>query len=132
MVKTVSLISEQTGMSISAECLVFLKALCLGAVIAICYCIIVGFRKSVNHKKILISLEDFSFCVVTTFFLFSLALKTTCGEIRWYILVGAVLGAYIFCIFMGKFTIFFAKSIFFPIGYILKTVKKLVIALKIK
>lgn len=80
---------------IRKEILGFLTAILSGGIIRLWYQCLVCFRCFVKHKLIAIGIEDILFWVVAAVFTFVQIYYTSNGIVRWYFVLGIVLGALI-------------------------------------
>lgn len=64
-----------------------------GAVVRLVYRSISCFRQIVKHGLVLTELEDFVFWISAALYLFVQIYHTSSGSIRWYFVLGVVLGA---------------------------------------
>ena len=77
---------------IGKELAVFLRAALAGNVVYLAYCVLRVFRRLIKHNLFWISVEDFLFWVGTGLYLFVAIYQTSNGSIRWYFVVGVLLG----------------------------------------
>lgn len=82
-------------MEIREELYVFLTALVSGAVLRTAYSCIGCFREVVCHKPIWIQAEDILFWLGGAFYIFVQIYHTSDGGIRWYFILGVVMGAFL-------------------------------------
>ncbi len=87
---------------INQEAAVFLSACLTGNVIYLAYRIILIFRKMLRHSYLLVSVEDMLYWIVVGLFLFSEIYRTCNGNIRWYFVLGTLVGAYLTHFFVQK------------------------------
>lgn len=90
-------------MGIEKELSVFLAAILAGNLICLVYTAIRVFRRIVKHSLFWISMEDIVFWVITGIYLFSEMYRTCSGNIRWYFVIGVLLG--------GVFTVWILRKI---------------------
>ncbi len=88
---------------IDQEVAIFLSACLTGNVIYLAYEAVLIVRQLLKHSYFLISVEDMLYWIVIGLFLFSEIYRTCDGSIRWYFLVGTLIGAGV--------THFFARKI---------------------
>lgn len=79
-------------LSMSRQSLLFLTTIIMGMVIGFIYDIFRIFRKTTPHKNIFTQTEDLLFWLAVTFLMFYVMLNKNYGEIRLFVLLGAVLG----------------------------------------
>ena len=70
----------------------FLQAILAGNAVYLGYCVLRIFRRLVGHNLFWISVEDFIFWMGTGLYLFVTIYQTSSGNIRWYFVVGVLLG----------------------------------------
>ena len=100
---------------------VLLDSVFIGMVIMALYDILRLFRRVIRHKRFLRDFEDFIFWIIGGFIVFSLVYSRSDGNIRWFIIAGVMLGAYIYYISFGHFLVkYLAKYINKIINNILK------------
>ena len=77
---------------IGAEQSVFLQAVLTGNLVYLAYCVLRIIRRIIKHNLFWVSLEDILFWIGTGFFVFIRIFQTSSGSIRWYFVVGLLLG----------------------------------------
>lgn len=82
-------------MEIREEVCVFLTALVSGAVLRTAYYCIVCLRDIVRHKPVMTEAEDILYWLGGAFYLFVQIYHTSDGGIRWYFVLGVVIGAFL-------------------------------------
>ena len=80
----------------------FFSAIVSGIVVRMSYHCIMCFRKIIKHKHFVIEVEDLLFWIVSAIYMFVQIYHTTNGRVRWYIVLGIVIGARISTIFLRK------------------------------
>lgn len=78
--------------TIREELLIFIMAVIAGAVVRLSYRALTIFRKIFKHKLWVINLEDLVFWLVISVYLFVQIYHTSNGSIRWYFVLGVVVG----------------------------------------
>ena len=78
---------------IREEFIVFVLAVLSGAIVRLVYKCISSFREIVRHSLVAIGAEDFLFWLGSALYLFVQIYHTSDGSIRWYFILGVVLGA---------------------------------------
>ena len=78
---------------IREEFMVFLAAVLSGGIIRLVYRCISCFRQIVRHNLTVIGIEDLIFWMGTAVYVFVQIYHTSDGSIRWYFILGVVLGA---------------------------------------
>ena len=78
---------------IKNEMVVFFQALLSGNVVFWTYTLLRILRKLIKHNLFFVSLEDFFFWISTAIYLFICLYNTSNGGLRWYFILGVVVGA---------------------------------------
>ena len=79
-------------LGIKNELLVFLCACLAGAIVRSGYEILTLLRKMLIHSDLVKGIEDLIYWILMSAYIFSQMYATTYGSIRWYFLLGLVLG----------------------------------------
>lgn len=79
-------------LGVGKELSVFLQAVLAGNLIYLVYTVIRVVRRLVKHNLFFISLEDLIFWISTGIYLFVRIYQTSNGSIRWYFVIGVLLG----------------------------------------
>lgn len=79
-------------LGIKKELFVFLQAVLAGNLVYLTYCALRIFRRIVRHNLFCVSLEDALFWIATGFYLFTQIYQTSNGSIRWYFVLGVLVG----------------------------------------
>ena len=87
---------------IEKEIIVFAAALFAGAGVRLFYRCLELFREIVKHSSAAIGAEDMLFWVGAAFYLFVQIYQTNSGSIRWYFILGVVVGAIFMSFFVRK------------------------------
>lgn len=82
-------------LGIKKEVFVFLQAVLTGNLIFLVYNAIRVLRRILKHNLFWVSFEDLVFWIWTGFFLFAKVYKTSSGSIRWYFVVGVLVGGFL-------------------------------------
>ena len=94
-------------LGIEKELSVFLQAALAGNLVYLVYAAIRVFRRIVKHNLFWISFEDIVFWIGTGLYLFTRIYQTSNGSIRWYfvlgVLVGGILTHYFTCKLSKKY-----------------------------
>lgn len=77
---------------IGREASIFLCACLSGIVVAVIYQILTVFRSVVKHSYAASNVEDFFYWIGTGIYLFYQMYSTTYGIVRWYFILGVMLG----------------------------------------
>lgn len=103
------------------EASLFLDSLFMGLLVMAAYDLLRLLRRIMPHKNIFVSMEDFIFWNLAGLFIFGLIYSENDGTIRWFIIVGIIVGAWIYIRSFGTFLVkFVAKYINIILKYILK------------
>lgn len=108
------------GISVTGQSVVFLSACVFGMVLGLVYDIFRIIRVAVPHGGLAVFIEDvlfFLLCAVSTF-LFLLYMSA--GEIRFFVIIGEILGAALYYFSIGFLVYRSAKAI---IGFLKKTLR---------
>ncbi|MDP4109074.1 MAG: spore cortex biosynthesis protein YabQ [Bacillota bacterium] len=89
--------------SIAEQTVVFLKAILLGAALAVVYDLIRVRRVHSRAKRIKTAAYDFLFCVISAVSLFFFVVFASNGEARGYIALGAIMGAALYFMTLSRF-----------------------------
>lgn len=79
-------------LGIGKEMSIFVAACLAGNLVAMVYCAIRVFRRMVSHSLFWVSMEDLVFWVAAGLYLFMEMYRTCNGAIRWYFVIGVLLG----------------------------------------
>lgn len=79
-------------LGIGKELSVFLQAVLAGNIIYLAYSVIRVVRRLWKHNLFFVSLEDLIFWIGTGIYLFIKIYQTSDGIIRWYFVIGVLLG----------------------------------------
>lgn len=88
--------------SIHEEMTAFLMAVISGVIVRMFYQCITCFRKLIKHNHFAIEIEDFIFWIGSAVYVFVQIYHTTNGGVRWYFVLGIVIGALIATVFLRK------------------------------
>ena len=86
---------------IREEMIVFLVAAASGAIVRLAYQCIRCFRRIIEHKLLAVSVEDMIFWLGSAVYMFVQIYHTSDGSIRWYFLLGVVLGVILMSVFLN-------------------------------
>lgn len=86
-------------LGIGKEAVVFLYAGLTGVVAFSCYQMLLLFRKLIGHSAAAVSAEDFLYWIGISVYLFRQMYHTTYGSVRWFFILGIVVGNFLalFC-----------------------------------
>ena len=79
-------------LGIGKEMSIFVAACLAGNLVAMVYCAIRVFRRMVSHSLFWVSMEDLVFWVAAGLYLFMEMYRTCNDAIRWYFVIGVLLG----------------------------------------
>jgi len=106
-------------LSMSGQAFAFLASALGGAVLGAFFDVFRAIRRLVKHKTAATSAEDALFWVAATMLMFWLLMVVNHGELRFYPLLGAVLGAVLYLATISKIVIkivmIVLKTIYFPL-----------------
>ena len=86
---------------IREEVMVFLVAVVSGAIVRLVYQCIRCFRRIIVHDLAAVSVEDMIFWLGSAVYMFVQIYHTSDGSIRWYFILGVVLGVVLMSAFLG-------------------------------
>lgn len=97
----------------------FLRSIVLGVILCVIYCFFAALRKAGLNSTISVFFEDLIFLLIASPICFLFLLATTNGEVRMYVLIGALVGFFLFKFTLFKLFLFlFSKFfIYFYKGY---------------
>lgn len=75
------------------EVVLFFQAVGLGAILILCYDLLVALRRVLPHHPAVVAFEDLSFWLLTAFFVFAGVYRANQGILRSFLFLGMVLGA---------------------------------------
>ena len=90
-------------LGIAQEVRIFFASCLAGNVLYLTYQSLRIFRRIIAHKRVWISVEDLLFWIWAAFFLFLEMYRTCQGSIRWYFVLGVLIGAVISAQTVGRF-----------------------------
>lgn len=93
-------------LGLEKELEIFVHAVIAGMAVYGTYALLRVIRRIVKHNLLSISIEDFLFWVGTSFYLFIEIYYTSDGSVRWFFILGVVLG-----MILLSFALFLAKKI---------------------
>ena len=79
---------------VEKELFIFLQAILAGNMIYLAYSVIRVIRRLWKHNLFFVSLEDLLFWIATGIYLFIKMYQTSDGSIRWYFVIGVMLGGF--------------------------------------
>lgn len=87
---------------IEEEMMIFLAAVFSGAIVRLTYRCISCFRQIVKHRRYAVEAEDLVFWTGAAIYLFVQIYHTSDGSIRWYFVLGVVVGAAFMTFFLNR------------------------------
>lgn len=104
-----------------------------GIALSLCYDILRIFRRLIPHGIIWISIEDILFWMVAALVIFIVCFMEDAGNVRWFAIAGAILGAYMYSQTFGPLIVkYVSLLLFFPTRILKKALKKLYKSFTIK
>lgn len=79
-------------MGIGQEISVFVSACCSGVLVCTVYGVLRIIRRLIRHSLFWVSIEDLTYWVWCGIYIFSEIHRTCSGQIRWYYVIGVLLG----------------------------------------
>ena len=111
-------------MGIGKELFIFLLAVLAGAIVRLAYRCISCLREVVHHAHWVIELEDLIYWIATAIFLFVQIYYTCSGSVRWYFVLGIVLGASAMSVFLVAVRKWYRKIVCPGSGFLAETLEK--------
>ena len=90
-------------LGIEKELSVFLQAVLAGNLVYLVYSAIRVVRRIIKHNLFFVSLEDLIFWIGTGIYLFAKIYQTSNGSIRWYFVIGVLVGRILTHLIIYKF-----------------------------
>ncbi|MEE1314801.1 MAG: spore cortex biosynthesis protein YabQ [Faecalimonas sp.] len=90
-------------LGIGQEAAIFLSACLNGILLCLVYTVIRMFRRLIRHSLFWISVEDLFFWIGSGIYLFLEMYRTCDGNIRWYFVLGVLIGAVLSIQLVEKF-----------------------------
>ncbi|MDD2972373.1 MAG: spore cortex biosynthesis protein YabQ [Lachnospiraceae bacterium] len=110
--------------NIVRETYFLLHAILLGAFITFIYDWLRVIRRVIRHNLFFLSLEDLIFWIICSIQIFLMLYEENNGAIRWFAIIGAMLGMFLYKLLFGRFfvtyTARFLRTIFRLMGRALK------------
>ena len=91
-------------LEIGEEVSIVLQAFLSGNIVYLSYSAIRILRRMISHSLFFVSLEDFLFWIGTGLYLFLEMFNTSDGSIRWYFVLGVVVGSLFAALLEKNFT----------------------------
>lgn len=80
---------------IGEELSVFIQAMITGVIVCGSYDLLVILRKVIPHHIAVVSIEDILFWIGTGIYIFIQMFNTSYGSVRWYFILGIVVGVFL-------------------------------------
>lgn len=113
------------GFTLQAQTVTFFISVSVGFLLCLCYDMFKILRMSVKHSTLAFFVEDIIYSVAAAFITFIFLLSQTGGRVRSYILLGELLGFFLFRLTLSKIIITFADVIIKAVKVILKFINKI-------
>ena len=106
---------------IRAQASLFLASMYVGLIIMALYDVLRLLRRIVKHNNIVVGIEDFLFWTVAGFVIFAMIYTENDGALRWFVVVGVYIGAFVYWRSFGMFMVkIVSKYVNIILKYILK------------
>ena len=113
-------------LSMYSQFLIFVLTIVLGFLTGLLYDFFRITRKIFNHPNFLIQIQDIIYWVLVTFFTFKLIIIKNRGEIRWFLILGLVIGMILYFVIVSDFVIKILMSVIHIIEKIITTVLSII------
>lgn len=90
----------------------FLHAMALGVVMIFCYDLLRIFRRGVLHGTVWIAMEDMFFWLISAFVLFRLMYEENDGKLRWFVIMGVLVGMILYNVSFSRLVVRFGSFLF--------------------
>ena len=90
----------------------FLHAMAFGVALIFCYDLLRIFRRGVPHGTVWIAVEDMFFWLISAFVLFQLMYEENDGTLRWFVIMGVLLGMILYNVSLSRFVVRFGSFFF--------------------
>ena len=80
----------------------FLHAMAFGVALIFCYDLLRIFRRGVPHGTVWIAVEDMFFWLISAFVLFQLMYEKNDGKLRWFVIMGVLLGMILYNVSLSR------------------------------
>lgn len=87
---------------IGEELAIFMQAVITGVIVCGSYYLLVILRNLIPHSIVIISIEDIIFWIWTAIYIFIQMYTTSYGSVRWYFILGVVVGVFCFIFLVIK------------------------------
>lgn len=112
---------ENLLLSLSAECICFLRACLLGAALGFLFDIFRILRRAFKCSNAVISAQDLLYCFVAGYATFCFLLRFCDGRLRWYVFVGEIIGWVLFRLTLGNLFVAAGTAILTAVVKLVKT-----------
>ena len=112
---------ENLLLSLSAECICFLQACLLGAVLGFFFDIFRILRRAFKCSNAVISAQDLLYCFVAGYATFCFLLRYCDGRLRWYVFIGEIIGWVLFRLTLGSLFVAAGTAILTAVVRVVKT-----------
>lgn len=82
-----------------------LHAMALGVILIFSYDLLRIFRRGIRHGTVGIAVEDMLFWMCSVFFMFQLMYEENDGKVRWFVIMGAMLGMILYNVSLSKWIV---------------------------
>ncbi|MBR2742461.1 MAG: spore cortex biosynthesis protein YabQ [Clostridia bacterium] len=100
------------GISIAHQTIVFLYSVVFGAAAALFYDVFRIIRRRIRHLNFVVMIEDVLFWLAASAALFVFVYNTNSGELRAFLIIGAVLGAYLYFAALSRAVLLVLGAVF--------------------
>ena len=90
----------------------FLHAIAFGVALIFGYDLLRIFRRGVPHGTVWIAVEDMFFWLISAFVLFQLMYEENDGKLRWFVIMGVLLGMILYNVSLSRFVVRFGSFFF--------------------
>lgn len=115
------------GIDNTVQLMSFFGGALLGALIGVFYDVFRMIRLSVKFDSTAVGVQDFIFCTVSGLFAFVYVVYFADGYIRWYVIVGMLLGFAVYMLTLSRVILKFYKFLLKVIGKIIRFLVKYIV-----
>lgn len=109
------------------EMILFLQSAALGALLLLCYDLLVAVRSVIPHNPAAVAIEDLSYWLGTGLFVFVRVYQTNQGILRSFLFLGVLLGVILCNATIGPlFVKIWTKILTFPVLFVKISIKRLI------
>lgn len=120
------------GFTLQAQTVTFLISVSVGFLLCLCYDMFKILRMSVKHSTLAFFIEDIIYSVLAAFVTFIFLLSQTGGRVRSYVLLGELLGFFLFRLTLSRAIIAVADVIIKAVKAILRFIDRIFVKPLIK